>query len=44
MVRRVRQQPAELLDMVRYERFGLGQTWNVEYGTAADPEQLGWLL
>ena len=35
---------APLLDMVRYEQFGLGQTWNVEYGTAADPEQLGWLL
>jgi prolyl oligopeptidase len=35
---------APLLDMVRYERFGLGQTWNVEYGTAADPEELGWLL
>ena len=35
---------APLLDMVRYERFGLGQTWNVEFGTAADPEQLGWLL
>ena len=35
---------APLLDMVRYERFGLGQTWNVEYGTAADTEQLGWLL
>jgi prolyl oligopeptidase len=35
---------APLLDMVRYERFGLGQTWNVEYGTAADAEQLGWLL
>jgi prolyl oligopeptidase len=35
---------APLLDMVRYERFGLGQTWNTEYGTAADPEQLGWLL
>jgi prolyl oligopeptidase len=35
---------APLLDMVRYERFGLGQTWNDEYGTAADPEQLGWLL
>ena len=30
--------------MVRYERFGLGQTWNVEYGSAADAEQLGWLL
>ena len=35
---------APLLDMVRYERFGLGQTWNVEYGTAADPVQLEWLL
>jgi prolyl oligopeptidase len=30
--------------MVRYERFGLGATWNVEYGAAADPEQLAWLL
>jgi prolyl oligopeptidase len=35
---------APLLDMVRYERFGLGATWNVEYGSADDPEQLGWLL
>ena len=35
---------APLLDMVRYEKFGLGATWNVEYGTAADPEELGWLL
>ncbi len=35
---------APLLDMVRYERFGLGQTWNVEYGSASDPSQLGWLL
>jgi prolyl oligopeptidase len=35
---------APLLDMVRYERFGLGQTWSVEYGSADDPEQLGWLL
>lgn len=35
---------APLLDMVRYERFGLGETWNSEYGTAADAEQLGWLL
>ncbi len=35
---------APLLDMVRYERFGLGQTWNVEYGSALDPAQLGWLL
>jgi prolyl oligopeptidase len=30
--------------MVRYELFGLGTTWNEEFGTAADPEQLGWLL
>jgi prolyl oligopeptidase len=35
---------APLLDMVRYERFGLGQTWNVEYGSASDASQLGWLL
>ncbi|MFI0355086.1 prolyl oligopeptidase family protein [Actinomadura sp. 9N407] len=35
---------APLLDMVRYERFGLGQTWNDEYGTVADPTELGWLL
>jgi prolyl oligopeptidase len=35
---------APLLDMVRYERFGLGASWNVEYGSAEDPEQLEWLL
>ncbi|MDX8031359.1 prolyl oligopeptidase family serine peptidase [Lentzea sp. BCCO 10_0856] len=35
---------APLLDMVRYERFGLGHLWTAEYGTADDPEQLGWLL
>jgi prolyl oligopeptidase len=35
---------APLLDMVRYEEFSLGRTWNDEYGTAADPEQLAWLL
>jgi prolyl oligopeptidase len=34
---------APLLDMVRYERFGLGATWNVEYGSADDPEQFEWL-
>ena len=28
---------AALLDMVRYERFGLGETWNDEFGTVADP-------
>ncbi|MFB8764827.1 prolyl oligopeptidase family serine peptidase [Nocardiopsis alba] len=35
---------APLLDMVRYERFGLGQLWSVEYGSADVPEELGWLL
>ncbi|TQN32390.1 prolyl oligopeptidase [Haloactinospora alba] len=35
---------APLLDMVRYEHFGLGQLWNVEYGSAEDPEELDWLL
>jgi prolyl oligopeptidase len=35
---------APLLDMVRYERFGLGRTWNDEYGRADDPVELGWLL
>lgn len=34
---------APLLDMVRYELHGLGATWNVEYGSAAIPEQFGWL-
>jgi len=35
---------APLLDMVRYELFSLGRTWNDEYGTADDPTELGWLL
>ncbi len=35
---------APLLDMVRYEKFGLGATWSDEYGSAGDPEELGWLL
>jgi prolyl oligopeptidase len=35
---------APLLDMVRYEKYGLGATWSDEYGTADDPEELGWLL
>ena len=35
---------APLLDMVRYEEHGLGRLWTDEYGTAADPEQLRWLL
>jgi prolyl oligopeptidase len=32
-----------LLDMVRYERFKIAQLWAAEYGSAADPEQFGWL-
>ena len=35
---------APLLDMIRYELFGLGQTWNDEYGTVASAEEFGWLL
>jgi prolyl oligopeptidase len=35
---------APLLDMVRYQRFGLGVTWTEEYGDADVPEELGWLL
>ncbi|MEV0346143.1 prolyl oligopeptidase family serine peptidase [Nonomuraea sp. NPDC050680] len=35
---------AGLLDMVRYERSGLGAAWTGEYGSADLPEQLGWLL
>jgi prolyl oligopeptidase len=35
---------APLLDMVRYEKFGLGATWNVEYGSADVAEELQWLL
>jgi prolyl oligopeptidase len=34
---------APLLDMVRYERFGLGETWNDEYGRADDETEFGWL-
>jgi prolyl oligopeptidase len=34
---------APLLDMVRYEKFGLGATWNVEYGSADVPAELEWL-
>ncbi|WP_155357656.1 prolyl oligopeptidase family serine peptidase [Acrocarpospora macrocephala] len=33
-----------LCDMVRYEHFGLGCTWTDEFGTAAQPEELQWLL
>jgi prolyl oligopeptidase len=35
---------APLLDMVRYERFGLGETWNTEFGSAEVPQELEWLL
>lgn len=35
---------AGLLDMVRYERFGLGPSWRAEFGTVEDPQQLAWLL
>ena len=34
---------APLLDMVRYEKFGLGATWNVEYGSADIAEEFDWL-
>lgn len=35
---------APLLDMVRFEKFGLGATWNVEYGSADVAEEFAWLL
>jgi prolyl oligopeptidase len=35
---------APLLDMVRYEHFGLGATWNDEYGRADVAEELAWLF
>ncbi len=35
---------APLLDMVRYERHGLGATWSEEYGSAAVEEEFRWLL
>ena len=35
---------APLLDMVRYELFGLGRTWAPEYGAAAQADEFGWLL
>lgn len=33
-----------LLDLVRYERLGLGPTWTEEFGSAGDPRQLANLL
>lgn len=35
---------APLLDMLRYELFGLGATWNLEYGSAEVAEEFEWLL
>jgi prolyl oligopeptidase len=35
---------APLLDMARYELTGMGPSWAGEYGSAADPDQLRWLL
>jgi len=35
---------APLLDMVRYEKFGMGPSWRDEYGSAADPAGLATLL
>jgi prolyl oligopeptidase len=34
---------APLLDMVRYERFKVARLWSVEFGSASDPEEFGWL-
>lgn len=33
-----------VLDMARYERFGLGPMWTEEYGSAADPAQFANLI
>lgn len=35
---------APVLDMARYERFGLGPSWTAEYGSAESEEELGWLM
>ncbi|HEX6519473.1 MAG TPA: prolyl oligopeptidase family serine peptidase [Streptosporangiaceae bacterium] len=35
---------APVLDMVRYENSGLGPHWRAEYGSAAVPAELDWLL
>ena len=35
---------APLLDMVRYEQFGMGNLWVSEYGSAREPAELAWLL
>lgn len=33
-----------LLDMVRYEKGGRGAMWTDEYGSAANPQELDWLI
>jgi prolyl oligopeptidase len=35
---------APQLDLVRYERFGIGRLMTREYGSASEPEEFGWLL
>lgn len=35
---------APLLDMVRYEKSGLGRLWRGEFGSAEDPQALRWLF
>jgi prolyl oligopeptidase len=35
---------APLLDMLRYDRFGLGSSWTGEYGDPAVAEEFEWLL
>jgi len=35
---------APLLDMIRYERHGLGATWSDEYGSAEVEEEFEWLI
>jgi prolyl oligopeptidase len=35
---------APLLDMVRYEKHGLGATWSDEYGSAEIEEEFEWLI
>ncbi len=34
---------APLLDMVRYEHFGLGRLWSGEFGSVEDAQALRWL-
>ncbi|MFI6483825.1 prolyl oligopeptidase family protein [Nonomuraea sp. NPDC050663] len=35
---------AAVLDMARYELFGMGASWRQEYGSADVPEELEWLM